>query len=358
MQSQSELPDKYAKMTGDEVDAAIRSAKDELGSDAVILGHHYQQDQVLKFVDHTGDSLQLARLAAEQSQARYVIFCGVLFMAETADILTDEEQAVILPHLEAGCPMADMAELEDVERCWEMLRRELNDDVVPVAYVNSSADIKAFCGARGGTVCTSSSADEVMSWALEQANTVLFLPDRHLGRNTGHKLGISRTEMALWNREKQELSPPGGAPRLILWDGHCPVHVKFDEDAVARMRQRYPEGKIIVHPECPSEVVEMAAEQGSTEHIRKTIGAAGAGSQWLVGTELKLVSRLARQHPDQTIACLDDDGVCEDMDFVTPAHLLWVLEELVAGRIVNRVRVKREVIRDARAALDRMFSLL
>jgi len=358
MEAQSHLPQEYADMTGEEVDAAVRRAREKLGSDAVILGHHYQQDNVLKYADHTGDSLQLARLAGEQPDARYVIFCGVLFMAETADILTEKDQAVILPHLSAGCPMADMAELDEVERCWNYLCCELGDDIVPVAYVNSSADIKAFCGSRGGTVCTSSSADEVMAWALRQGNTVLFLPDQHLGRNTGHNLGIASEEIALWRREDEELISGSETPRLILWDGHCPVHVKFTEDAVSRMRRAYPEAKMVVHPECRAEVVDAATEQGSTEHIRKTISESPPGTEWLVGTELKLVSRLARRNPDQTILSINEEGVCDDMDLITPAHLLWVLEELVSGRVVNRIEVPREVIRDARVALKRMFALV
>ncbi len=355
---QNPVPDRYEVMTDAEVESAIFTAREKLGSDLIILGHHYQQDRVLKFAHHRGDSLQLARLASNQPGVRYVVFLGVHFMAETADILTDEDQSVILPHLEAGCPMADMATAGEVRRCWEDLNERLEGDIIPLTYVNSSAEIKAFCGARGGACCTSSSAKEVMAWALEEGQHVLFLPDQHLGRNTGHALGVAEEEMAMWRRADETLDSESDRPRLILWDGYCPVHTEFTADMTDSVRGQNPGVKIIVHPECSREVVHRADEEGSTEFIQRRVSEAAAGSSWAVGTEEKLVARLALEYPDRTIVSLKNGGsVCADMDLITPRHLLWVLEELLRGRVINRIEVPPATARDARLALERMFEL-
>ncbi len=351
------MPDQEAVPGEEDVDTAIQAAREKLGSDLVILGHHYQQDRVLKFADHRGDSLQLSKMASSQPDARYVVFLGVHFMAETADILTEEDQSVILPHLEAGCPMADMATAEEVRQCWDSLSEHLEGDIVPLTYVNSSADIKAFCGARGGACCTSSSAKEVMAWALEQGQHVLFLPDQHLGRNTGHTLGVQPEEMAMWRRSEGTLCGSDN-PRLILWDGYCPVHAEFSPGMTASVRRQHPGVRIVVHPECSREVVQGADEEGSTDFIISQVSGSCPGSCWAVGTEDKLVARLALEHPDRTIVPLRDGGsICTDMDLITPRNLLWVLEELQQGRIPNRIEVPSATARDARVALERMFSL-
>lgn len=355
---QSAVPERYRSMTDEDVDEAIQSAREKLAAELVILGHHYQQDRVLKFADHRGDSLQLAELAADQPDARYVVFLGVHFMAETADILTEDHQSVILPHLEAGCPMADMATAEEVRRCWDYLSDHLDGDLIPVTYVNSSAEIKAFCGARGGACCTSSSAKQVMAWALEKGDAVLFLPDQHLGRNTGEALGVRGDEMALWRRADASLVSESDRPRLILWDGYCPVHAEFTTDMTTSVRRRHPDVRIVVHPECCRDVVQRSDEEGSTEFIRRMVSEAAPGSAWAVGTEEKLVARLALEHPDRTVVSLSDAGsVCVDMDLITPRHLLWVLDELLEGRAINRIEVPTEIARDGRLALNRMFDL-
>jgi quinolinate synthase len=342
-----------------------RAAKKALGERVFVLGHHYQRDEVIQFADVTGDSFKLARDAAARPEAEYIVFCGVHFMAESADILTAPEQAVVLPDLAAGCSMADMARISQVEDCWDALADAgVADHVVPVTYMNSSADIKAFCGRHGGAVCTSSNADVALEWAFEQKPDakVLFLPDQHLGRNTAVlKLGLSLDDCVVWDPRQ----PGGGvtpealaAARMILWKGHCSVHGRFSADVVDELREKKPGIQILVHPECTHDVVTRADLIGSTEFIIKTIEAAPAGSSWAVGTELNLVQRLAREHPDQDIAFLDRNVCyCSTMNRIDLPHLVWALESLVDGVVVNRIAVDPETERDAQVALQRMLDL-
>lgn len=366
---QTPLPEEYQELSDEELDRRIARAKETLGRSLVILGHNYQRDEVIKFADYRGDSLKLARWAAEQREARYIVFCGVHFMAETAEILTSPEQAVILPDLGAGCSMADMASPDLVEECWQILEEMYPGEVVPVSYINSSAALKAFVGERGGAICTSSNARAVLEWAFGQKPRVLFFPDEHLGRNTGRKMGLGWEEMAVWQREEARLIPGWRPPgveagfdprkvRLFLWNGYCSVHQRFRPDQVRRARERYPGIKVIVHPECRHEVVEMADLVGSTEFISRTISSAPPGSKWAVGTEINLVSRLAQENPDKLVITLDDIVCpCMTMYRISPQHLLWALENLVQGRVVNRIEVPEETARWARVALERMLEL-
>jgi quinolinate synthase len=345
------------------------AAKEALGDRLFVLGHHYQRDEVIRFADVTGDSFKLARDAAARPSAEFIVFCGVHFMAESADILTGPEQRVILPDLSAGCSMADMARLRQVEDAWDALADAgVQDSVVPVTYMNSSADIKAFCGRNGGVVCTSSNADVALEWAYEQkahladGGTVLFLPDQHLGRNTAVlQLGLSLDDCVLWD----PLLPGGGLTadelrraRMILWKGHCSVHGRFSEDVVAELRAQHPGINVLVHPECRHEVVLAADLVGSTEFIIKTIEAAPAGSAWAIGTELNLVKRLADAHPDKSIVFLDRNVCyCSTMNRIDLPHLVWALESLVAGNVVNRIVVDEDTEREALVALQRMLDL-
>jgi len=345
--------------------ARARAAKATLGERLFVLGHHYQRDEVIQFADVTGDSFKLARDAAGRPDAEFIVFCGVHFMAESADILTAPTQHVILPDLAAGCSMADMARLAQVEDCWDALDDAgVADSVVPVTYMNSSADIKAFCGRHGGAVCTSSNADVALEWAFEQKQDakVLFLPDQHLGRNTAVlKLGMTLGDCVVWDPRQ----PGGGVSpealaksRMILWKGHCSVHGRFSADVVDELRATRPGIKIIVHPECTHDVVTRADLVGSTEFIIKTIEAAPAGSVWAVGTELNLVQRLAREHPDQEIVFLDRNVCyCSTMNRIDLPHLVWALESLVDGVVVNRISVDPDTERDAQVALQRMLDL-
>jgi quinolinate synthase len=342
-----------------------RRAKEALGERVFILGHHYQRDEVIQFADVTGDSFKLARDAAARPGAEYIVFCGVHFMAESADILTSPEQLVVLPDLAAGCSMADMARLAQVEDCWEALTDAgLADNVVPVTYMNSSADIKAFCGRHGGAVCTSSNAEVALEWAFAQRDDakVLFLPDQHLGRNTAVlKLGMSLEDCVVWDPRQ----PRGGVSadelaraRVILWRGHCSVHGRFSVDVVEQLRATRPGIQILVHPECTHEVVSAADLVGSTEFIIKTIEAAPPGSAWAVGTELNLVQRLARQHPGQDIVFLDRNVCyCSTMNRIDLPHLVWALESLVDGVVVNRISVDPDTEHWAQVALQRMLDL-
>jgi quinolinate synthase len=345
--------------------ARAAAAKEALGERLFVLGHHYQRDEVIQFADVTGDSFKLARDAAGRPDAEFIVFCGVHFMAESADILTAPTQHVVLPDLAAGCSMADMARLAQVEDCWDALADAgLADRVVPVTYMNSSADIKAFCGRHGGAVCTSSNADVALEWAFGQVPDakVLFLPDQHLGRNTAVlKLGMSLDDCVVWDPRQ----PGGGVEpgalaraRMILWKGHCSVHGRFSVDVVDELRTRQPDVKILVHPECTHEVVTRADLVGSTEFIIKTVEAAPPGSSWAIGTELNLVQRLARQHPEQRIAFLDRNVCyCSTMNRIDLPHLVWALESLVDGVIVNRIQVDPDTERDAKVALQRMLDL-
>jgi quinolinate synthase len=346
--------------------ARATAAKAKLGSKVFVLGHHYQRDEVIEFADVTGDSFKLAREAAARPEAEYIVFCGVHFMAESADILTGPEQQVILPDLAAGCSMADMARLAQVEDAWDALvDAGVADQVVPITYMNSSADIKAFCGKHDGAVCTSSNADVALEWAFAQKGPdakVLFFPDQHLGRNTAVlKLGLSLDDCVVWN----PLLPHGGLTteelrdaKMILWKGHCSVHGRFSADVVDDLRATIPAVQVLVHPECAHEVVLKADLVGSTEFIIKTIEAAPAGSSWAIGTELNLVKRLAKDHPDKQIAFLDKTVCyCSTMNRIDLPHLVWALESLVSGTVVNRIVVDAETERWAKVALQRMLDL-
>ncbi|MFS3129676.1 quinolinate synthase NadA [Nocardioides sp. Bht2] len=346
--------------------ARARAAKEALGEKVFILGHHYQRDEVIQFADVTGDSFKLARDAAARPEAEHIVFCGVHFMAESADILTTDEQKVILPDLAAGCSMADMARLAQVEDAWDALADAgVVDSVVPITYMNSSADIKAFCGRNGGAVCTSSNADVALEWAFAQKGDqtkVLFFPDQHLGRNTAVlKLGYSLEDCVVWN----PLLPNGGLTveqlqdaKMILWKGHCSVHGRFSPDVVDDLRAQDPSIKILVHPECTHEVVTKADLIGSTEFIIKTIEAAEPGTSWAIGTELNLVKRLADAHPDKKIVFLDRTVCyCSTMNRIDLPHLVWTLESLVAGNAVNVISVDEKTTAEAKVALQRMLDL-
>ncbi|MGB6455746.1 MAG: quinolinate synthase NadA, partial [Streptosporangiaceae bacterium] len=345
--------------------ARARAARAALGDRAFVLGHHYQRDEVIQFADVTGDSFKLAREAAARPSAEFIVFCGVHFMAESADILTSAEQRVVLPDLAAGCSMADMATYNQVEQCWEALEDlGVADEVIPVTYMNSSADIKAFTGRHGGTVCTSSNARRAVSWALGQGSKVLFLPDQHLGRNTAVlELGMSLDDCVVWDPHApgDTGSLTAGELRdatMILWRGHCSVHGRFSSECVADVRARVPGISVIVHPECQHEVVLAADHVGSTEKIISTIEHAPAGSAWAVGTELNLVQRLAAANPDKTVVFLDKTVCyCSTMNRIDLPHLVWALESLADGRLVNQITVDDDSARQARAALDQMLAL-
>lgn len=340
-----------------------RAARKALGSRAFVLGHHYQRDEVIAFADVMGDSFKLAKDAAARPEAEFIIFCGVHFMAESADILTSDLQKVILPDLAAGCSMADMANSEQVAQCWDALTAAgVADKTIPVTYMNSSAAIKAFTGEHGGTVCTSSNAKTAIAWALEKGEKVLFLPDQHLGRNTAVlQLGLSLDDCAVWNPWKEN----GGLTdaqikraRILLWRGHCSVHGRFTVDSVNEVRARIPGVKVLVHPECQYEVVSAADVVGSTESIIKTVAQSPAGSKWAVGTELNLVRRLAANNPDKEIVFLDKTVCyCSTMNRIDLPHLVWVMESLVQGRLLNQITVDPKVAKYAKIALDQMLAL-
>jgi quinolinate synthase len=365
------LPEKYLGLSDSEMDARISAARRQLGSRLVILGHHYQRDEVIRFADFTGDSFKLARQIATRPEADFIVFCGVHFMAESADVLCAPHQQVILPDLAAGCSMADMAAPDQLEMCWEELTQmgiassaNAGDrqGVVPVTYINSAASIKSFVGERGGTVCTSSNATATLQWGFARGEKILFLPDQHLGRNTAYKMGIPLDEMVVW--DPNEIF--GGLDveevrraRMILWKGHCSVHTRFTAKQIAAIRQQHPGIRVIVHPEVPWDVVQAADDSGSTEYIIKTIKQSPVGSEWAVGTEVHLVNRLAHDvAPDRIVHSLDQFGcLCSTMFRVSPNHLLWILEELVAGRVHNRVTVPDEQKHWNKVALDRMLSI-
>ncbi len=362
---QTPLSAEYADMAPELCDRRIAEAKHALGSRLIILGHHYQRDEIIKHADFRGDSYKLAREAAARPEADFIVFCGVHFMAESADILTTDDQRVILPNLAAGCSMADMANLFQVRNCWRELERVLGlgiSEVVPVTYINSAANLKAFVGERGGAVCTSSNAPAAVRWALERGRKVLFFPDQHLGRNTGAKLGFDpERDMCVWDPFK----PLGGntAEKLreatfVLWKGHCSVHQRFTVAQIELARAEHPEVRVLVHPECPLDVVQAADLDGSTEAIIKAIEDAPAGSTWAIGTEINLVNRLAHEHPDKTIFCLDPQVCpCSTMYRIHPSFLCWTLENLVAGNAVNEIVVPPKVKHFAHLALERMLSI-
>lgn len=353
-------PIEYNNLTADELNRRISAVKQDMGDKLLILAHHYQRDEIVRHADHRGDSLKLAQIAARERAAEFIVFGGVHFMAETADILTGAHQQVILPDLLAGCTMADMASLEDVENAWEILqeRYEGHDNIVPVTYINSSADIKAFCGRHGGLTCTSANVGKVFRHVFAQNKSIMFLPDEHLGRNTGVQYGLSLDEILLWNPHTPEAALPGQLPRLIVWKGFCCVHQRFPLKHVTKVRQEYPGINVIVHPECPHSLVAAADYAGSTEYIIEMVHQAPAGSAWAIGTEANLVQRLVQQNPDKTVVSLNPAySYCKSMNRLYSPGLLWALENLQRGDVVNRVQVDPETAAEALLALQRMLDL-
>jgi quinolinate synthase len=360
---QQPLPMEITRLTPDETDARIATARRCLAEDLIVLGHHYQRDEIIKWADFRGDSLKLSQLAAEHPEAKYILFCGVHFMAESADILTTDAQIVVLPNMSAGCSMADMASIGQVEDCWEYLATATDTaKIVPITYVNSTAALKAFVGRHGGSACTSSNAGKVVEWALANGEKLLFFPDQHLGRNTAVALGLDpERDMLVWDPYK----PFGGvtpeevrAKRVLLWKGHCSVHARFNVGQIAQARAEHPGVHVIVHPECPLDVVRAADSNGSTEFIIRAISEAPTGTTWAVGTEINLVSRLAQEHPDKTIFCLDPVVCpCSTMYRIHPHYLLWTMEALARGEVVNQVKVAPAIAADARIALNRMLAI-
>ena len=366
---QGVLPHVYRNSTPADLDLRIRAAKHTMGERLVILGHFYQRDEVVQYADFVGDSFQLAQAARTRPKAEAIVFCGVHFMAETADMLSRPDQVVILPNLAAGCSMADMADRDSVEDCWEQLETLYGTaadesgrvPVIPVTYMNSSAALKGFCGEHGGIVCTSSNAADVLHWAFARGQRVLFFPDQHLGRNTANAMGIPLTQMPVWNPDQ----PLGGSDeqtlrdaRVLLWHGFCSVHKRFTAQQIAAARMRHPGVRVLVHPECPMDVVQAADEYGSTDYIKKRIEAAPAGSSFAIGTEINLVQRLANEHPEHTIVCLDSIICpCSTMYRIHPSYLAWVLEALERGEVLNRINVPEQIAVPARVALERMLSV-
>jgi quinolinate synthase len=357
--------DNYLVMPDESMDARIAAAREKLGADAIILGHHYQRDEVIRFADFTGDSYKLSK-AASETNAKYMVFCGVHFMAETADILARPWQQVVLPDLNAGCSMADMAEIGQVEDCWESLERAgvvAGEGILPLTYMNSAANIKAFCGERGGLVCTSSNARAAFEWAYQRAGKILFLPDQHLGRNTAFAMGIPLNEMVVWDPYQINggvMSDRLRAAKVILWKGHCSVHQRFLPEHVDRVRREEPGMQVVVHPECRWEVCQKADALGSTERIIDLIERSPAGSSFAVGTEIHLVNRLAKRFAPlgKRVITLDESGcLCTTMYRISPQHLAWTLENLVDGHVVNRIQVADEVKYWSRVALDRMLEI-
>ena len=360
---QAPLPERYTAATDGELASMIGLAKAALGRRVFVLGHHYQRDDVMRWADSRGDSFGLSRIAAAQTEAEFIVFCGVHFMAESADILTGDHQAVVLPDLNAGCSMADMADLDQVEEAWEELARVVDTEgLVPVTYMNSSAALKAFVGRHGGAVCTSSNARAVLTWALRRGERVLFFPDQHLGRNTGYQLGYGADDMRVWDPRR---SLGGLSDRevkestLLLWKGHCSVHQRFRPEHVEAFRAEHPNGIVMVHPERADEVVEMGDVVGSTDAIIRAVSAAPAGSVIGVATEIHLVNRLDVESPDKTVVCLDPLVCpCSTMSRIDPPHLAWVLEGLVDGDVRNRIEVDVEVATQAKVALERMLDII
>jgi quinolinate synthase len=358
----------YLALPDHTMDERIAEARARLGKTTLLLGHHYQRDEVIRFADATGDSYKLSKIATE-SDAKYIVFCGVHFMAESADVLGHAGQQVILPDLNAGCSMADMAEISQVEACWEALEAlGLADDMIPLTYMNSTAAIKAFCGERGGLVCTSSNARAAFEWAFARGKRILFLPDQHLGRNTGYAMGIPLDQMVVWDPWAVGLGTSQGgqtkerlaASRILLWKGHCAVHQRFLPSHVDQVRAKYPGIQVIVHPECRFEVCQKADALGSTERLIALVEQAPEGQMFAVGTEIHLVNRMARRFAAEGkhVITLDDTGcLCTTMYRITPQHLAWALENLVEGRVVNRIQVRASVKRWAKVALDRMLEV-
>ncbi len=367
---QGGLPAEYREASEEDLDRRIRAAKDVLGERVVVLGHFYQREEIIRHADYVGDSFQLAGAAKAHPEAEAIVFCGVHFMAETADLLSRPEQTVILPNLAAGCSMADMADIDQVEDCWEQLAELYGDldapdadglvPVVPITYMNSSAALKGFVGRHGGAVCTSSNARTVLEWAFARGRRVLFFPDQHLGRNTAKAMGVPLDAMPLWNPARSMGGTDGPtlqAARVILWHGFCSVHRRFTVDQIEKARAEHPGVRVIVHPECPMPVVDAADESGSTDYIRRAIEDAAEPTVFAIGTEVNLVQRLAARHPEHRIFCLDPVVCpCSTMYRIHPGYLAWVLESLVAGEIVNRIQVPADVADPARVALERMLA--
>ncbi len=361
---QQDIPRAYLEMSPEELDRRISAARGVLGKKLVVLGHHYQRDEVIKYADFTGDSFKLARLAADQEGVEFVLFCGVHFMAEAADILTEENVKVILPNMAAGCSMADMADPDAVYAAWDVITEMLEGSgskVIPITYMNSTASLKAFTGERDGIVCTSSNASKTFDYAFERGDKIFFFPDQHLGRNTGFARGIPLDQMVVWNYRL----PNGGLTKeqverakVILWQGHCSTHQRFTVQQIEKARKEHPGVNVIVHPECRWEVVQAAGQNGSTEKIIKTVSDAPKGSTWAIGTEINLVNRLAQQNPDKTVFCLDPVVCpCSTMYRIHPAYIAWVLEGLVHGHVLNQVKVDAATRKWSLVALERMLAL-
>jgi quinolinate synthase len=365
---QGVLPDEYKTATDEELHARIRAAKETLGDKVVILGHFYQRDEIVQHADYLGDSFQLANAAKAHPEAEAIVFCGVHFMAETADILSSDNQAVILPNLAAGCSMADMADIDSVTQCWEELTELFGNQpdadgrmpIIPVTYMNSSAALKGFCGENGGIVCTSSNAEIVLKWAFERGQRVLFFPDQHLGRNTAKAMGVSLEQMPLWHGRKAlggNTAEQLQDSKVILWNGFCSVHKRFNVGQIEKARAEFPGVRVIVHPECPMDVVDAADEYGSTDYIRKAVAGATEPTTFAIGTEVNMVQRLAAQYPQHKIFCLDPVVCpCSTMYRIHPGYLAWVLERLVAGEVVNQIKVDSTVSKTAAIALERMLA--
>lgn len=365
---QGVLPDEYKTATDEELHARIRAVKETLGDKVVILGHFYQREEIVQHADYLGDSFQLANAAKAHPEAEAIVFCGVHFMAETADILSADDQAVILPNLAAGCSMADMADIDSVTQCWEELTELFGNQpdadgrmpIIPVTYMNSSAALKGFCGENGGIVCTSSNAEIVLKWAFERGQRVLFFPDQHLGRNTAKAMGVLLEQMPLWHGRKAlggNTAEQLQDSKVILWNGFCSVHKRFNVGQIEKARAEFPGVRVIVHPECPMDVVDAADEYGSTDYIRKAVAAATEPTTFAIGTEVNMVQRLAAQYPQHKIFCLDPVVCpCSTMYRIHPGYLAWVLERLVAGEVVNQIKVDSKVSKTAAIALERMLA--
>ncbi|WHY70703.1 quinolinate synthase NadA [Fictibacillus enclensis] len=354
----SSIPDHYFSMTEEEMAGRVRTVKKQLGNKLFIPGHHYQKDEVIQFADTTGDSLQLAQQSALNREAEYIVFCGVHFMAETADMLTESHQKVILPDMRAGCSMADMADIHQTKTAWDRLQHLFGDTILPLTYVNSTAAIKAFCGMNGGATVTSSNAEKMLEWAFTQKERILFLPDQHLGRNTAYTLGIPLSRMAVWDPQKQQLEYEGELDdvKVILWKGHCSVHEKFTVENIQFLRQTNPEMNIIVHPECTHEVVQLSDMAGSTHYIIQAIQKAPPGSSWAIGTEMNLVNRLKNDHPDKTIISLNPNMCpCLTMNRIDLPHLTYSLERILQEEPGNIITVDNETTEYAVKALQRML---
>ncbi|WP_042345639.1 quinolinate synthase NadA [Bacillus massiliigorillae] len=352
------LPEKYNNMSDEEIHERIRQVKAQLGKELFIPGHHYQREEVIQHCDSTGDSLQLAQVSAQQKEASFIVFCGVHFMAETADILTQSHQKVLLPDMRAGCSMADMANIQQTDHAWEALQQQFGDSIIPLTYVNSTAEIKAFVGRNGGATVTSSNAHSMLKWAFEQKERILFLPDQHLGRNTAFELGIPLDQMAVWDPIKNELIYDGDLTdcKMILWKGHCSVHENFTVENIKQVREQHHGMNILVHPECTHEVVEQSDYNGSTKYIIDMIQQAEPGSKWAIGTEMNLVKRLIDQHPDKEIISLNPYMCpCLTMNRIDAKHLLWSLESILEGAPVNVITVDEEISKQAVLAINRML---